>query len=97
VKASRQDVLQEALEELNAWQPLGAPCVGVAIFPAESHMGSIHAENPCVADRRPQDVTRQADAPPVRATPGAADCGIFSTRLNFGKESEILECRAMGA
>ena len=46
-------------EELNARQPLDAPRVGVAVFPAESHMGFIHAENPCVADRRPKDVPRQ--------------------------------------
>ena len=35
VKASRQDVLKEASEELNARQPLGALRVGAAVFPME--------------------------------------------------------------
>ena len=58
VKASRQDVLKEAPEELNPRQPLGAPAVGVTIFPAESHVGLVHVENPRVADRRAKDVPR---------------------------------------
>jgi hypothetical protein len=57
VKPSRQDVLKEAMEELNARQPLPAPRSVVAVFPAESHMGLIHVENPCVADHHPEDVT----------------------------------------
>ena len=59
VKAARQDVLEEAPEELNARQPLDAPRVGAAIFPAEGHMGLVHAENPCVADGRAKDIPRQ--------------------------------------
>ena len=36
-----------------------APRVGAAIFPAEGHMGLVHAENPCVADGRAKDIPRQ--------------------------------------
>ena len=53
-----EDVLEEAPEELNARQPLNAPRVGAAIFPAEGHMGLVHAENPCVADGRAKDIPR---------------------------------------
>ncbi len=56
VKALRQDVLEKAPEELNARQPLGAPPVSAAVFPAEGHMGLVHAENPCIADRRAKDI-----------------------------------------
>jgi hypothetical protein len=59
VEASRQDVLEEAPEELNAQHSLSAPRVGSAVFPAEGHMGFVHAENPCVADRRAKDISRQ--------------------------------------
>ena len=59
VKPSRQDMLKESPEELNARQALGAPTIGTAIFPAESHMGLVHAEDPCIADRCPKDIPRQ--------------------------------------
>jgi hypothetical protein len=35
MKALRQDVLEEAPQELSAQQPLGTPRVGAAVFPAE--------------------------------------------------------------
>ena len=59
VKAARQDVLKKAPEKLNPRQPLGAPRVGGAVFPAEGDMRLIHAENPCVGDRRAKDIPRQ--------------------------------------
>ena len=37
VKPSRQDVLEEAPQELNARQPLDAPRTRLAVFPAEGH------------------------------------------------------------
>ena len=42
-------------------RPAAAQCarVGAAIFPAEGHMGLVHAENPCVADGRAKDIPRQ--------------------------------------
>src|SRR4029077_13123285 len=59
VKALRQDVLKEAPEELNAWQPLSTPRACISVFPAENHMGLVHAENTRVANRRPKDISRQ--------------------------------------
>jgi hypothetical protein len=59
VKPSRQDVLEEASQEFPARQPLCTPRPGGTVFPAEAHMGLVHVENPCVADRRAKDIFRQ--------------------------------------
>jgi hypothetical protein len=48
-----------------------------------------------VNDSRP--LFPEADAPPVRAIVGAADRGIFSTRLNFCDVSEKLDRPDVGA
>src|SRR3974377_236206 len=59
MKPLRQYVLKEAPEEVNGRQPFGAPGSGLAVFPAEGDMGLVHAENPCVGDRRAEDISRQ--------------------------------------
>src|SRR5271165_6161883 len=59
VKAARQYVLKKTPEKLNPRQPLGAPRVGLAVFPAEGHVRLVHAQDPRVGDRRTKDIPRQ--------------------------------------
>ena len=56
VKTSRQDVLQESSQELDTQNPLSLPGVAVAVLPAEGHMGVVHVEYPCIADRGSKDI-----------------------------------------
>ena len=59
VKASRENVLQESSQELNAFQSDGPQVSVAAVFPAEGNVGLIDGQDSCVGDGNAEYVARE--------------------------------------